>query len=95
MSGRLVNARWKNKDYQYPLVEVLWDDATSVSGEEWADISEAIKCKPAKTVSVGYMVADKDSHVTLVATVNSHHIGHGILIPRGMIKEIRFLQSVT
>ena len=38
----------------YPLVEVKWNDATGESG--WMDINKAKLSKPAKPVSLGYLL---------------------------------------
>ena len=38
----------------YPLVEVIWNDATGESG--WMDINKAKLSKPAKPVSLGYLL---------------------------------------
>lgn len=88
----IVEKRWANKaDKKIRLVEVTWVDAVSVSGDEWADPEEADDQRPAKSLSVGYLWAENDSYVTLVAIVNDTHIGYGITIPRGMVTEIRDL----
>lgn len=88
----LLNVRWVNKSHKkVKIVEVLWRDAVSVSGDDWAEPEEADAQRPAKTLSVGYLWADEDDYVTLVSLVNDAHIGYGITIPRGMIVEIRDL----
>ena len=38
----------------YPLVEVKWNDATGESG--WMDINKAKLSKPARPVSLGYLL---------------------------------------
>ena len=38
----------------YPLVEVKWNDATGESG--WMDINKANLSKPARPVSLGYLL---------------------------------------
>ena len=86
---QLVKHRWTNQ--RQPPVEILWLDATSVSGDEWATWQEAERTTPAPTCTVGYIIANTANHVTVVATVNDHHIGHGITIPKGMITEMRQL----
>lgn len=86
----VLNNRWDSKIHKnVRIVEVLWRDAVSVSGDEWASPEEASTQRPAKTVSVGYLWAETDDYVTLVSLVNDSHIGYGITIPRGMIVEIR------
>ena len=88
----LLHSRWNSKpNKKIRLVEVLWRDAVSVSGDEWAEPEEADEQRPAKTVSVGYLWSDEEDYVTLVSLVNDVHIGYGITIPRGMIVEIRDL----
>jgi hypothetical protein len=87
----LIKHRWANQTKNVRLVEILWVDATSVSGEEWAEWEEAAKTVPAPSLSVGYVVTETPLHITIVGLVNDNHIGHGICIPKGMIHEIRDL----
>lgn len=87
----LIKRRWTGDTKNVRLVEILWVDATSVSGEEWAEWEEAAATVPAPSLSVGYVVTETDLHITVVALVNDNHIGHGICIPKGMIHEIRDL----
>lgn len=89
---KVVKNRWsKNKVKGIRLVEVLWRDAVSISGDEWTESEEADEQVPAKTVSIGYLWKETDDFVTIVSLVNEIHIGYGITIPRGMIVEIRDL----
>ena len=88
----VLTHRWAAKPHKkVRIVEVLWRDAVSVSGDEWAEPEEADDQRPAKTVSVGYLWSEEDDYVTLVSLLNDTHIGYGITIPRGMIVDIRDL----
>lgn len=88
----VVKSRWKNETRNHiKIVEVLWLDAVSASGEDWAESKDVAKSEPAKSLMVGYLWVDEPSHITVIPLVNESHVGHGITIPRGMIKEIRNL----
>ena len=47
----------------YPLVEVKWNDATGESG--WMDINKAKLSKPAKPVSLNYLLETKRKNYNL------------------------------
>jgi hypothetical protein len=88
---KALNDRWKNLG-KIKVVEVLWRDASSVTGDEWATSEEVVNAEPALTVSVGYLWVDKPTHVCLVGMLNDHHLGYALTIPRGMIDSIRVLR---
>lgn len=88
----ILDARWKNANMaEYPVVEVLWLDASSLGGEHWIGVSDLIDFKPAKSLSVGYLVEDRKNYITLLGMVNDSTVGHALTLPKGMIKEIRYL----
>lgn len=73
-----------------PLVEVLWLDASDIESG-WFGHEEIEKCKPAKSLSVGYLMHKDDECVKLVSLINDTHAGNGIMIPAGMVKKINYL----
>ena len=87
---KALKDRW-NRNGKVKIVEVLWHDASSVTGDEWATSDEVRNAEPAPTVSVGYLWVDKPSHVCLVGMLNDHHLGYALTIPRGMIDSVRVL----
>jgi hypothetical protein len=72
------------------IVEIVWDDAVSVGGSDWED-ENSVSLKAAPSVSIGYLVAESDEAITVVALANDTHYAHGITIPQGMVVEIRDL----
>jgi hypothetical protein len=73
----------------YPLVEVSWYDAIEVN--QWEDMDN-FPNKPMLSWSVGYLVAEDSSAITLVSLVNKHHWSLGITIPLGMVEKIQYLK---
>jgi hypothetical protein len=71
------------------LVEVLWLDAVSVGTDVWLESTEATQSTPEPSVAVGYLWDETETHLTVVALVNTRHVGHGITIPRGCVVEVR------
>lgn len=72
------------------LVEVLWLDAGDISGEPWFSPTDVTN-RLYKTVTVGYVVAESDAAISLVATCNEHHFAHGIVIPMAWVEQVREL----
>jgi len=79
---------WENKS-KLPIVEILWEDAVSVGGNDWATPEEATQQTPAKSVSLGYLWHETDTYITIVALINDSHLAHGITIPKPWIKKIK------
>lgn len=69
------------------VVEVHWEDAVSVGATEWLD-EEDIDLDSAPSLALGYLVAETDDNITIVALVNEMHYAHGITIPKGCITKI-------
>jgi hypothetical protein len=65
-------------------VMVLWIDATSVA-ISWEETDQTYIPEP--TVSIGFLWENTDTHITLMAIVNSEHVSHGLVIPTGCITE--------
>ena len=70
------------------LVEIVWNDAVDITGGGWVE-HEQIVHAPALSLSVGYLICETPESYTLAALVNEHHYSHGIVIPKGMVVEIR------
>jgi hypothetical protein len=73
-----------------PLVEVLWLDASDIESG-WFGHEEIQKSKPAKSLSVGYLMHKDAECVKLVSLINDTHAGNGIMIPTGMVQKINYL----
>jgi hypothetical protein len=70
-----------------PIVEVLWHDA---AGD--GDWTSKLDLEPAPTASVGYLVRRDRTAVRIVSLVNDGDAAYTLVVPTGMVKEIRYLQ---
>lgn len=87
--------RYGLKDYENPqtpppLILIVWEDAIAI-GDPWENPTDTYNATPEPTVSVGYLWHKTDTHHTLVSTLNTEHIGGGILIPNTCIITTRTL----
>lgn len=73
-----------------PIVLVIWEDARTITEGSWASNIE-YEYTPMLIHQVGYLLLDVPSGVLLTEAWNDEIIGPVEQIPRGMIKEIRFL----
>jgi len=76
---------------QPPLVRITWLDTTGHDG--WQDVKAAVKRKPARVRSVGYLLAELDDRVIIcqdliLADKSAHGVG---VYPRGMVESIEYL----
>jgi hypothetical protein len=79
---------------EYRIVEVQWFDAQSYCGPA-EDISYMIEnMKPELTYSVGYLLNEcKESILLGFILFNKEKIEHAQLIPRGMVRTIRYINE--
>lgn len=76
----------------YPMVEVLWDDATELKG--WKEEHEEEELKHCPILSVGFLVKKTRSHVVIAQDISDDRMRNGrSQIPRGMVKSIRVLRK--
>lgn len=72
------------------IVEVTWNDATSVGG--WIDISELKQAiNPLRCYSVGYFMTETDDAVVLAQSSGGPNVAEVLVIPKGMVISIRLL----
>ena len=79
---------------KFPIVEVIWVDAMESGVLGWNDpdetIAEASRDCPI-VHSVGYVVFESDSHISLIRSWHSDGFSSVEKIPKGFIREIRAL----
>jgi len=79
----------------YPLVEVIWDDATSLS-QNWENKDEFAKkpLKPEIVLSVGFLVKESDDYLVLAMDTDSDgdHASRS-QIPKGMVRKLKILRK--
>lgn len=77
---------------RFPIVEVIWHDATELDG--WKDGNEPEDPKPCPVLSVGYLVHKCKDYIVLAQDVahDGDRCGRG-QIPRAMIKTLRVIKK--
>ena len=71
----------KKRLYKYPLIEVVWDDASTDNG--WEAPPDALKEELA--VTVGFLIRETDKHLLIASSYDDNHTNGRIQIPKGMI----------
>jgi hypothetical protein len=75
----------------YPLVEVIWNDASELTSG-WTD--EIEKDEPQLALSVGFLVRETKEHIIIAQDTDEHgHHNGRSQIPRGMVKKIKVLRK--
>ena len=67
-----------------PIMLIVWEDAIAI-GDPWENPTDTLQATPEPTISIGYLWTKTETHHTLVSTLNTEHIGGGILIPNTCI----------
>lgn len=81
----------------YPLVEVIWEDASSNS-ESWVHLDDI--AQPEVVNTTGFLVKETESFLTVAASVSQEEkfietVGNTMTIPKGMIKSRREVRLVN
>lgn len=75
----------------YPLVEVIWDDAAGLK-DGWTAKHE--KLEPYIALSVGFLIRDTGEHIIIAQDTDGDGSHNGrTQIPRGMVKKIKVLRK--
>lgn len=76
---------------KFPLVEVIWDDATELT-QGWTDKLE--ETEPALALSVGFLIKATKQHIVIALDLDQHGYHNGrSQIPRGMVKTMKVLRK--
>lgn len=67
--------------YRYPLIEVIWDDASTDNG--WEPVPTELT--PELVTTVGFLVRETDKHLLIANSYDPNHTNGRIQIPVGMI----------
>ena len=84
----------KKKINDYNIVEVVWVDAEEKGDVGWNDLKAQLryaKSPPPVMHSVGYLVHQCESHVSLLSTIGQDECSTLEKIPAGFIKRISTL----
>lgn len=81
----------KRPHQRFDLVEVIWDDATTLDG--WSD--DADELRPCLVLSVGFLVKKTKNHIVLAQDIapDGHAHGRGQIPIGGMVKRIKVLKK--
>lgn len=73
------------------LVEVIWDDAASLTAGWTKDIEDV---GPHLALSVGFLIRDSKDHIVIAQDIDEdgHHNGRS-QIPKGMIQKLKTLRK--
>ena len=76
----------------FPLVYVEWED--SVHDGHWSDIADEESHEATIVASVGWLVTDLPTHMTVAASVNpeGRQIGNKQYIPKKLIHKVKYLR---
>ena len=81
---------------QYALVEVLWIDAEEVGEIGWNNSEDMLEeaSKPCPLVhSIGYLVFDSESHISLIRAFFDGGCSSVEKIPKRFIEDLRVLRE--
>ena len=76
---------------KYPIVEVVWLDFETHGETGWNELKHQLnyaKKPPLKMKTVGYLVHECETHISLLSTIGDEESSALDKIPRGMIEEI-------
>jgi len=76
----------------YPLIEMVWADATGDNGWDVADKKEYEK--EMLVLTIGFLVNHNDKNVVVASTIHGEEYGTNsrIIVPIGMIRHIREIE---
>ena len=85
-------------NHPYPLVEIVWADASSDAG--WQE-AKKVKFEPQTVVTIGFLIAENRKYLILGHTysgddyVGWFQIPKGMIISRKVLKRARRVKSVS
>lgn len=80
----------------YPLVEVIWVDAEEVGEIGWNNLEDMLEAAalPCPIVhSIGYLVHDSESHISLIRAFFAEGSSSVEKIPKRFIEDLRVLRE--
>ena len=78
------------------IVEVIWVDAETLGDSTWQDIEEIkqrAKDNPPVMRTVGFVLHESDTHISVTDSLGENECGHMTKIPIGMVTECKVLTS--
>jgi hypothetical protein len=75
---------------KFALVEVTWDDASSLE-HGWVDPADE-KLQPQLVKTVGFLVSESDHYLVIASTTDGTWVNGRFQIPKGMVKSVKPLR---
>ena len=75
---------------KFDLVEVTWDDASSLE-HGWVDPADE-KPQPQLVKTVGFLVNESDHYLVIASTTDGNWVNGRFQIPKGMVKSVKPLR---
>ena len=75
---------------KFDLVEVTWDDASSLE-HGWVDPADE-KLQPQLVKTVGFLVNESENYLVIASTTDGNWVNGRFQIPRGMVKAVKPLR---
>lgn len=69
------------------LVLIEWLDAVT-DDAGWKKISDVARIRPPVCRSVGWILKETKSHITIAATIHGDDCDGDVTIPRGMVRKV-------
>lgn len=79
---------------EYEIVKVIWIDAETIGDSGWQDfieISLILDTTPPIMSTVGFLLGEYSTHLTLTDSLGDKECGHVTKIPREMIRSVEYL----
>jgi hypothetical protein len=76
------------------IVRIRWIDAETIGDSGWQDleeVKESIETEPPTMITVGFVLGEYATHITLTDSLGTKECGHLTKIPIEMIKSIDIL----
>ena len=87
----MVAVKIKRPEQIYPIVEVLWDDATELKG--WKEEHEEEEHHTCAILSVGFLVSNTKHHIVIAQDLSYDRMRNGrSQIPVAWIRQIKVLK---
>lgn len=81
----------KEFNIKFDLVEVTWDDASSLE-HGWVDPAEE-KVVPQLVKTVGFLIREEPDYIVIASTTDGTWVNGRFQIPRGMVKAMKPLRK--
>ena|SRR3990167_9591611 len=90
-STKMVQKKTKRPFQDFPLVEIIWDDAAGLR-HGW--LSKTDPLVPQLALSVGFLIKEDNDHIVIAQDTDAEGSHNGrSQIPRGMVKHIKVLRK--